>query len=239
MIFNSLQVKFHSAVLLMARGTMQSGMVWTWDRWRWWLQGWCDWGTVKDGWWRMECVGRIAQRHDWWHGCRRMAQLRTYGTEGGPQMVQHEDERWYLPAQAQDERKEKLMKGRKKRWVGVEREERCVLRGNMIVNTDNSHALRFKAWGHATFQTLNERCVLLASETHFVTLNFALSHDPDLEFSRSNFKKSSISGMGGLTWCKKDVNQWDGGPTMWPCAITLTLDFHSQIFKKRIPGIGG
>ena len=160
MIFNSLQVTFHSAVLLMGRGTMQpgdgvemgqmapvaAGMVRLRDG-----EGW----TVKDGMCRTD--GTAA---------RWMARLRTYGTEGGPQMVQHEDERWYLPAQAQDERKEKLM-----RWEGVEREERCVLRGNMIVNTDNSHALRFKAWGPATFQTLNERCVLIASETHFVTLN--------------------------------------------------------------------
>ena len=64
-----------------------------------------------------------------------MAQLRTYGTEGGPQMVQHEDGRWYLPAQAEDERKEKLM-----RWVG-ERKSDTDSRGITMVNTDNSHDL--------------------------------------------------------------------------------------------------
>ena len=87
MIFNSLQVKFHSAVLLMARGTMQpadgvetgqmapvaAGMVRLRDN-----EGW----TVKDGMCRTD--GTVA---------RLMARLWTYGTEGGPQMVQHEDER--------------------------------------------------------------------------------------------------------------------------------------------------
>ena len=112
-IFNSLQVKFHSAVLLMGRGTMQpadgvemgqmvpvaAGMVRLRDG-----EGW----KVMDGRCRTDSTA-----------ARRMARLRTYGTEGGPQMVQHEDGRWCLLAQAEDERKEKVT-----RWVGVEREEK-------------------------------------------------------------------------------------------------------------------
>ena len=125
MVFNSLQVKFHSAVLLMGRGMMQSWMVWRQDRWCRWLQGWCDWGTLKDG--RCRTDDAVAL----W-----MAGLRTYGTEGGPQMVQHEDKRWYL-AQAEDERQEKVT-----RWVGVEGGRgKVYFRRIVMVNTDNSHDL--------------------------------------------------------------------------------------------------
>ena len=129
MIFNSLQVKFYSAGLLLGRGTMQQADGVEMGQMSWVAaeivqlrddEGW----KVKDG--RCRTDGTAAQ----W-----MARLRTYGTELGPQMVQHEDRRWYL-AQAEDERKEKLM-----RWVGVEKRERCVFRGIMMVNTDNYHDL--------------------------------------------------------------------------------------------------
>ena len=87
MIFNSLKVKFPSAVLLMGRRMMQpvdgmetrqmapvaTGIVRLRDS-----EGW----KVMDG--RCRTDGTAA---GWMPG------LRTYGTEGGPQMVQHEDRR--------------------------------------------------------------------------------------------------------------------------------------------------
>ena len=86
-------------------------MVWWQDRWRRWLQGWCNWGTVKDGRWRIDGVGRMAQWHHGWHGCGRMAL----------KMVQHED----------DTCQHRLtMKGRKNWWwVGVEGERKGVIWG--------------------------------------------------------------------------------------------------------------
>ena len=44
--------------------------------------------------------------------------------------------------------------------------------------------------------------------THFVTFNFDLNHDLDLEFSRSNFEKVvSQEWDGRLTWDERDVSR--------------------------------
>ena len=48
-------------------------------------------------------------------------------------------------------------------------------------------------------------CESFGSGAHFVALNFDLYHDLDLEFSRSDFEKSCISGIGGLVTWKKGI----------------------------------
>ena len=43
--------------------------------------------------------------------------------------------------------------------------------------------------------------------THVVTLNFDLTYDLDLGFSRSNFENVSEVWEGQLTWNQRDVSQ--------------------------------
>ena len=49
-------------------------------------------------------------------------------------------------------------------------------------------------------------CELIGCQTHFVTLNFDLTHDLDLGFSRSNFKKLYI---------RNRMVDWHGSKGMW------------------------
>ena len=48
----------------------------------------------------------------------------------------------------------------------------------------------------------------IGSGTHFVALNFDLSHDLDLEFSRSDFEKAEFQEWEGrLTWNERNVSR--------------------------------
>ena len=68
--------------------------------------------------------------------------------------------------------------------------------------------------------------------THVVTFNFDLTHDLDLEFSMSNFEIAvSQEWEGWSTWNEKDMNRQGGIPTLWPWAMTSTLDFQGQTLK--------
>ena len=86
-------------------------------------------------------------------------------------------------------------------------------------------------------------CELTESWTHVVTFNFPLTHDLDLGFSRSNFKKSYL--MNGMA-------DWHGTKGMWvdrmldPCCdfqcSPLTWPwpwiFKVKFWKSRISGMG-
>ena len=64
-------------------------------------------------------------------------------------------------------------------------------------------------------------------------LNFDLIHDLDLGFSRSVFEiVVSQEREGRSTWNERDMSRQDVIPTIWPWAMTLTLDFEGQILKK-------
>ena len=118
-----------------AEGRCSQRMVWRGDRWRRWLQGWCDWGTVKNERWRMEGVGRVAQRRDGWHGCGRMAQK--------------EHHRWYNIKMKDDTCRHRLkMKGRKTDEVSGswEREEKCNFRGIRMVKYRQLQPWSFTNW---------------------------------------------------------------------------------------------
>ena len=68
--------------------------------------------------------------------------------------------------------------------------------------------------------------------THVMTFNFDLTHDLDLEFSTSNFEIAvSQEWQGRSTWNERDMSRWGVIPTLWPWAMTLTLDFQGQILK--------
>ena len=82
-------------------------------------------------------------------------------------------------------------------------------------------------------------CVLIGSGTHFVALNFDISHDFDLQFSRSDIEKAVFKEWEDwLTWNKSNVSWYDAGPTILPWAMTLTLDFKGQNLKKLYPWTG-
>ena len=64
------------------------------------------------------------------------------------------------------------------------------------------------------------------------TFNFDLTYDLDLEFSTSNFEIAVSREWGGrLTWNERDMSRWGVLPTLWPWAMTLTLDFQGQTLK--------
>ena len=51
-------------------------------------------------------------------------------------------------------------------------------------------------------------CELIGCHTHFVTYNFDLNHDLDLEFSTSKFEIAvSQESEGKLTWNKRDISR--------------------------------
>ena len=70
---------------------------------------------------------------------------------------------------------------------------------------------------------------------NYVTLNFDLTHDLDLEFFKVEFRNGCISGIVGL-------NQSDTGTTVWLCPLTtpmtLTLKFKGQSLKWPYPRNG-
>ena len=50
-------------------------------------------------------------------------------------------------------------------------------------------------------------CESIEYWTHVVTFNVHLFHDIEFGFSRSNFEKSRISGVGWPTWNERDVSR--------------------------------
>ena len=71
-------------------------------------------------------------------------------------------------------------------------------------------------------------CELTECWTRVVTLNFDLTHDLDLEFSRSNFENAVFQEWEGqLTWNQRDVSRQDVRLTLWPLTLTspMTLNF--------------
>ena len=65
-----------------------------------------------------------------------------------------------------------------------------------------------------------------------MTFNFYLTHNLDLEFSTSNLEIAvSQEWQGRSTWNESDMSRYGVIPTLWPWAITLTLDFQGQILK--------
>ena len=66
--------------------------------------------------------------------------------------------------------------------------------------------------------------------SHVVTFDFDLTHDLGLEFSMSNLEIAvSQEWEGRLTWSERDTCRKGVIPTLWPWAMTLTLDFQGQI----------
>ena len=75
-------------------------------------------------------------------------------------------------------------------------------------------------------------CESIGCLTHHMTL----SYDLDLGFSRSSFELAiSQEWEGQLTWNKRDMIQQDVGPTVWSLAMTLNLNFQSQIELTEHP----
>ena len=82
-------------------------------------------------------------------------------------------------------------------------------------------------------------CESTECRTHVMTFNFDLTHDLDLEFSTANFETAvSQEWQGRSTWNKRDVSRYGVIPTLWPWAMTLTLDFEGQILKMLYLGNG-
>ena len=60
----------------------------------------------------------------------------------------------------------------------------------------------------------------------------ASSIDLDPRFSRSNFENAvSQEWEDRSTWNERDMSRYGIMPTLWPSAMTLTLDFQGQILK--------
>ena len=187
MIFISLQVTFHSAVLLMARGTMQpvdgvvtgqmasvaARMVQLRDG-----EGW----KVKDGRWRMEGEGGMAQRQDWWHGWGRN------GTEGGPQMKMIPGRGWRWKEGKTDEVSGSWERGKvcfKGKYDSKYRQLPCLeIQGMRTCNFSNTE------WKMCIDSKWNTLC-----DFELCTLPWPCIHD--LEFSRSNFKKAVFQEWEG------------------------------------------
>ena len=75
-------------------------------------------------------------------------------------------------------------------------------------------------------------CKLTECWTHDVTFNFDLTHDLHLEFSTSNFEIAvSQEWEGWSTWNYRDMSRYCVIPTLWPWAMSLTLDLQGQIFN--------